>query len=187
MIRNPKKLRRVMVSSALLAGVTLGGAGVASAATGTTTTTAGSTSSSTSGTPSGTPPAGAADPATLAHGPGETLLTGTDLTEATAAAEAAEPGATVVRAETDSSGDATYEVHMKKADGTYVTVELDSSFKVTGTESGFGPGPAGSKAPTGTPPSGSKPSGTPPSGSKPSGTPPTGTPPTSSSTSSAAA
>ena len=190
MIRNPKRFRRVMVSSALLAGVTLGGAGVASAATGSTATSSTSSSTSSSGAPTGTPPSGAPDPATLSHGPGETLLTGTELTQATAAAEAAEPGATVVRAETDSSGDATYEVHMKKTDGTYVTVELDSSFKVTGTETGFGPGPAGSKAPTGTPPSGAKPSGNPPSGAKPSGARPTGTPPsapTSSSTSSAAA
>ena len=167
MIRNPKKLRRVMVSSALLAGVTLGGAGIASAATSTTTTTPSSSSSTsnsgTSGAPTGTPPAGTPDPATMTHGPGETLLPGTELAQATAAAEAAEPGATVVRAETDSSGDATFEVHMKKTDGTYVTVELDSSFKVTGTETGFGPGPAGSNAPTGTPPSGAKPSGTPPS------------------------
>jgi len=189
MIRNPKKLRRVMVSSALLAGVTLGGAGVASAATGSTATTTPSSSTSTSGAPAGapagTPPAGAPDPATMTHGPNETLLTGTDLAQATAAAEAAEPGATVVRAETDSSGDATYEVHMKKADGTYVTVELDSSFKVTGTATGFGAGPAGGKAPTGAAPSGAKPGGTPPSGARPSGTPPT--PPTSSSTSSAAA
>ena len=191
MNRNPKKFRRVMVSSALLAGVTLGGAGVASAATGSSTTTPSSSSTAgPSGTPTGTPPAGAPDPATMAHGPNETLLTGSDLTRATAAAEAAEPGATIVRAETDSSGDATYEVHMKKSDGTYVTVELDSSFKVTGTESGFGAGPAGGKAPTGTPPTGGKPpTGTPPSGVKPSGTPPTTppTPPTSSSTSSAAA
>ena len=68
MIRNPKRLRRVMVSSALLAGVTLGGAGIASAATGTTTTPSSSSSTGTSGAPSGTPPAGAPDPATLTHG-----------------------------------------------------------------------------------------------------------------------
>jgi hypothetical protein len=167
MIRNPKRIRKVMVSSALLAGVTLGGAGIASAATGssTTTTPGSSATSGASGAPTGTPPAGAPDPATMTHGPNETLLTGTDLAQATAAAQAAEPGATVIRAETDSSGDAKYEVHMKKADGTYVTVELDSTFTVTGTATGFGPGPSGGRAPTGTPP----------------------TPPTSSSTSSAAA
>ncbi len=81
---------------------------------------------------------GPGDPATLTHGPGETLLTGATLTSAVAAAEAAEPGATVVRAETDAQG-ATYEVHMKKTDGTYVTVKENASF----TETGFGTPPAG--------------------------------------------
>ena len=101
-----------------------------------------------------TPPTGsAADPATLTHGPNETLLTGTDLQTATAAATAAVPGATVVRAETNSSGASPYEVHMKKSDGTYVTVELNSSFRVITTVSGFGGGPAGSQAPSGTAPS----------------------------------
>jgi hypothetical protein len=38
---------------------------------------------------------------------------------------------------------------MKKADGSYVTVELDSNFKVLTTISGFGAGPAGSQAPGG--------------------------------------
>ena len=47
-----------------------------------------------------------------------------------AAAEAAVPGATVIRAETDAQG-AAYEVHLKKADGSEVTVKLDASFKVT--------------------------------------------------------
>lgn len=75
--------------------------------------------------------------ATLTHGPNETLLTGADLRSATTA----EPGATTVRAETDSGGSA-YEVHMQKTDGTYATVKLDSSFTVTSTEQGFGSGPA---------------------------------------------
>ena len=66
-------------------------------------------------------------PATMTHGPNETLLTGTELSQATAAATAAVPGATVIRAETDSSGGYPYEVHMEKSDGTYVTVELDST------------------------------------------------------------
>jgi hypothetical protein len=42
---------------------------------------------------------------------------------------------------------------MKKSDGTYVTVELNSSFGVITTVSGFGAGPAGSQAPDGTTPS----------------------------------
>jgi hypothetical protein len=89
----------------------------------------------------------------MAQGPDETLLTGTDLQTATAAATAAVPGATIIRAETNSSGTSPYEVHMKKSDGTYVTVELNSSFGVITTVSGFGAGPAGSQAPDGTTPS----------------------------------
>ena len=47
---------------------------------------------------------------------------------------------TIIRVETDSSG-AAYEAHMKKADGSFVTVKLDSDFKVVSTVSGFGGGP----------------------------------------------
>ena len=72
-----------------------------------------------------------------ANGKTETLLTGDDLTKATAAAQAAVPGATVQRAETDAEG-AAYEVHMTKADGSIVTVKLDSNFNVTQTTDGMG-------------------------------------------------
>jgi len=158
------RLRRVLVSGAVVAGAGLGAAGVASAATSTTTTpAASSTSTAPSGAPASgsatTPPAGAPDPATMTHGPGETLLTGTKLAQATAAANAAVPGATVIRAETNSSGDYPYEVHLKKSDGTDVTVELNSSFGVVTTISGFGAGPAGGSAPTGPAPTGAAPAG----------------------------
>jgi hypothetical protein len=85
----------------------------------------------------------------MTHGPGETLLTGTDLQKAEAAANAAVPGATIIRAETDSSGASKYEVHMRKSDGSYVTVELDANFNAVKTISGFGAGPAGGQAPMG--------------------------------------
>jgi hypothetical protein len=88
----------------------------------------------------------------MKHGPNETLLAGTDQQKADAAATAAEPGASIVRAETDSSGAGTYEVHMKKADDSYVTVYLDSNFKVTSKVSGFGGGPAGQVSPGGSQP-----------------------------------
>ncbi|HLX87834.1 MAG TPA: hypothetical protein VKR22_05215 [Acidimicrobiales bacterium] len=163
----PRKLRRAVTTGALVVGAAVGAAGIASAATSSsssTTTTAPASgpsgSSSTTNPPPGPPPGGAnADPATVAHGPGETLLTGTDLQKATDAANSAEPGATIIRAETDSSGQATYEVHMKKADGTDVTVQLDANFNVTGTVSGFGPGPAGSTPPPGAAPGSSSSSG----------------------------
>jgi hypothetical protein len=84
----------------------------------------------------------------MPNGPGETLLTGDAATKAKAAALAAVPGATVIRVETDSSGAGTYEAHLKKSDGTEVTVLMDASFKVTSTVDGFGgPGPRGSGGP----------------------------------------
>jgi hypothetical protein len=144
----------MLATGAVVAGAGIGAAGVASAATSSTSTTtptsgSSSTTAPSSGAPS-TPPSGsAADPATMTHGPGETLLTGTDLEKATAAATAAVSDATVVRAETNSQGDYPYEVHMKKSDGSYVTVELNSSFGVITTISGFGAGPAGAPAPGG--------------------------------------
>ena len=72
-----------------------------------------------------------------ANGVTETVLTGDDASKATAAAQAAVPGASVERAETDAEG-AAFEVHMTKSDGTKVTVKLDSSFKVTETIDGMG-------------------------------------------------
>jgi hypothetical protein len=80
-------------------------------------------------------------PADMAHGPGENLLTGSDVSKATAAAEAAVPNGTVIRVETDSGG-ASYEAHMQKADGSFVTVKMDDSFNVTSTDDGFGPAPS---------------------------------------------
>jgi hypothetical protein len=54
-----------------------------------------------------------------------------------AAALAKVPGGTVIRVETDS-GDATYEAHMKKADGSLVTVKFDKDLNVTAVEDGMG-------------------------------------------------
>ena len=47
----------------------------------------------------------------------------------TAIANAKVSGGTIVRVETDADGHATYEAHMTKADGTPVTVYVDSSFQ----------------------------------------------------------
>lgn len=78
-----------------------------------------------------------------AGGKTEEVLTGDNLSKATTAAEAAQSGATVKRAETDVDGDGTYEVHMQKSDGSLVTVFLDSNFKVTSSQDGMGKGPRG--------------------------------------------
>jgi len=121
----------VLVASGLVVGGALASGGIASAAS-----SSGSTGDSTApGFWSQIGP-----PADMTHGPGEKLLNGSDADKATAAAEAAVPNGTVIRVETDSDG-ATYEAHMQKADGTYVTVKMNGSFNVTGTEDGFGPAP----------------------------------------------
>ena len=137
-----KRGRTLLIVSAAAVGAAIGGAGIASAAT----TGASSTTAASSAASSGTP---AADPATLSHGPGETLLTGTTAAKVKAAALAAVPGATIIRVETDSAG-SPYEAHITKADGTRVTLKIDASFKVTATQQGFGSGPRG-QAPPGAP------------------------------------
>jgi uncharacterized membrane protein YkoI len=68
---------------------------------------------------------------------GETAVTGSKAATLKAAALKAVPGGTVDRIETDS-GDAAYEVHMTKSDGTQVTVKFDSSLARTAVESGMG-------------------------------------------------
>jgi len=121
------RLNKAAALVAIVVGVGGGSYGLASAASGsgsTTTTTV------------------AAAPATSAQPPGataqnpwgnqrsdETLLTGDALAKVTAIAESKVPGGTVVRVETDADGNATYEAHMTKADGTPVTVYVDSSFQ----------------------------------------------------------
>jgi hypothetical protein len=52
------------------------------------------------------------------------------------------PGATVIRVETDAHG-AKYEAHLKKADGTAVTVTFDEDLAVKETIDGFGMPPKG--------------------------------------------
>ena len=64
---------------------------------------------------------------------GETALTGEQAERATAAAQAAVPGGTIKRVETDADG-AAFEAHVEKADGTHVTVKMDENFNVTGVE-----------------------------------------------------
>jgi hypothetical protein len=138
-MRKPNSVRTWIVTAAAALGASVGVAGLAGAATsGSTTTTPAAATATTPAAPAATPPANA-DPATVTHGPGETLLTGDTAAKVTAAAKAAVPGATIIRVETDSGG-AAYEAHLTKTDGSNVTVKLDSNFKVTATQDGFGGG-----------------------------------------------
>lgn len=150
--KNPRKnpALKWIASGAAAVGIAVGAAGLASAATGSDGNADSSSAAAVTASTvapvgdSQTPPADASrpDPASMTNGPGETVLTGTELAKVTAAAQAAEPGATIVRAETDSSGH-TYEVHLQLADGTYETLYFDGSYAADGSDTGFGPGPAG--------------------------------------------
>jgi hypothetical protein len=63
----------------------------------------------------------------------------------------AKTGGTVYRVETDA-GDGTYEAHVKKSDGSLVTVTFDSAGNITAVEDGMGEGdPAPAGAPSGGP------------------------------------
>ena len=138
----PKRTRTMLIVGASMVGAAIGGASIAGAATSSSSTTANSSASSSG------PSANAPDPATVSHGPGETLLTGNTADKVRAAALAAVPNATIIRVETDSAG-SPYEAHLTKSDGATVTVKVDSNFKVTSIEQGFGAGPDGDAPPSG--------------------------------------
>jgi uncharacterized membrane protein YkoI len=79
----------------------------------------------------------------------ETPLTGDTLAKASAAA-IAKVGGTVDLATTENDGGnafAAYEVHVTKADGTHVTVILDTSFAVLSIETGGPRGPRNGETP----------------------------------------
>jgi len=135
------KVRNLVIGGAAAAGVLLGAAGVAGAATSSDT---GAASTSAAATATASDGSARPDPTSMANGPGETLLTGTDAEQVAAAALAEIPDGTIIRVETDSSGEATYEAHVQKADGSMVTLLFDDTFTLTGTEDRFGgPGPGG--------------------------------------------
>jgi hypothetical protein len=116
---------RVVVTAAIALGVAAGSYGVASAASG-----------------SGTP-AAAAPSARQPWGhqrSDETPLSGDAPAKVTALAKAKVPGGTIVRVETDADGNAPYEAHMVKADGTPVTVFVNRQFQVVSVQTGM-PGP----------------------------------------------
>ena len=111
---------------AMVVGLAAGSYGVASAASG----SGSSSTTTTTAAPSTSAPPGASSSKPWGHQRSdETLLTGSALAKVTAIANSKVPGGTIVRVETDADGVATYEAHMTKADGSPVTVYVDSSFE----------------------------------------------------------
>ncbi len=139
----PKKSRTGLKIALVSAGVAAGAVGAtalgANAATPSTNTTGMSSSSMQRTAPTGAtgskPDIGGSEPVRS----DEQSVTGAKAATLKAAALRAVPGGTVVRVETDA-GDAAYEVHMTKADGSTVTVKFDKNLAVTKVEDGMGEG-----------------------------------------------
>jgi hypothetical protein len=131
------KVRLGVVALAVLGAIAVGASAIAGAASNSGTT--GTTGSQKGSQGSSGATAQRPDPATLSHGPGETLLTDGNATKVKQAALDKVSGATVLRVETDAQGSA-YEAHLRKSDGSEVTVKVDKQFNVTAVENGFGAG-----------------------------------------------
>ncbi len=118
---------RLAVTAAIVAGVTVGSYGIASAASG-------------SGSSSSPSAASTAQQPWGHQRSDETPLTGDALAKVRALAQAKVPGGTIIRVETDADGNAAYEAHMVKADGTPATVYVNKRFQVVSVQTGM-PGP----------------------------------------------
>ena len=125
------RLTQPILVTALAVGLGAGSYGVASAADGSGTST--TTTTTSTAQPSAPPGASAQNPWGNQRSD-ETLLTGDALAKVTAIAKEKVPGGTVVRVETDADGNAAYEAHMTKADGTPVTVYVDENFDFVSVE-----------------------------------------------------
>jgi hypothetical protein len=115
-------LERLVVVGALAVGVAAGSYGIANAA-----------STSSAATPNARQPWGG-------QRSDETLLSGDTAAKVRELALARVSGGTIVRVETDADGNAAYEAHMVKADGTPVTVYVSKQLEVVGVQTGL-PGP----------------------------------------------
>jgi hypothetical protein len=137
-VNTGSRSKRLAGAAGLLAAGAISGGVLASTlsafASGNASTAAASTMSSPAGQ-ARTPGPGGAQPTR----PDEKSVPGATAAALRAAALKAVPGATVYRIETDA-GDGAYEVHMKKADGSLVTVKFGKNLKVTKVESGMGAG-----------------------------------------------
>ena len=114
---------KALATLAVAIGIAGGSYGIAAAANGN-----GSGSTSTSSSAASSQPWGG-------QRSDETLLTGDALSKVRAAALAKVSGGTIVRVETDADGNAAYEAHMTKSDGTPVTVYVDKQYNVVSVES----------------------------------------------------
>ena len=139
-----------LVAAGVVAGGILAGTLGASAASGTSTSTGGTPSyiGSGYGTGTGTPGGVRNNHGSAPVRTDEKALSSSLTATITQKALAAVPRGKVYRVESDA-GDAAYEAHLTKADGTEVTVKFDKNLNVTGTETGMGKGDPHTGGPSG--------------------------------------
>ena len=134
---------RLVVTAAIVAGVAAGSYGVASAASGSGSSSGSAAPKSSAAAPSAQQPWGR-------QRSDETSLTGDALAKVRALALAKVPGGTIIRVETDADGNAAYEAHMVRSDGSPVTVYVSKQLEVVSVQSGMPHPPGGARlAPTG--------------------------------------
>lgn len=128
-------IRKTITAVAPLVALALGGSALADAASNSSTTSSGSSSSQQQAVP---PQGGGArlpgaprGPHVGANGQTEQALTGDTASKVKAAALADVAGGTVERVETDVDFGSPYEAHIRKSDGSEVSVLVDKSFQVT--------------------------------------------------------
>jgi hypothetical protein len=122
------KIKNILLVVASLTALALGGSALAGAASGGGNSSNGGNSSA---------PAANRGPAGLPQQRAdETLLTGDTAAQVRKAALAKVSGGTIERVETDADGNAAYEAHMVRSDGTRVTVYVNKSFDVVSVKSG---------------------------------------------------
>jgi uncharacterized membrane protein YkoI len=120
------RIKNIALVGAAITALALGGSAIAAAASGGGNGSSSSNSARAAQRHAGVPPQRA----------DETPLTGDTAAQVRKAALAKVSNATIERVETDADGNAAYEAHMVKSDGTRVTVHVNKSFEVVSVESG---------------------------------------------------
>jgi hypothetical protein len=130
------KVKNVLLIVLSITALALGGSALAGAASGGSGSSGGNGGGSNNNLPArpqfGAPGRAGVPP----QRPDETLLTGDTAAKVREAALAKVSGGTIERVETDADGNAAYEAHMTRSDGSRVTVYVNKSFEVVGTQNG---------------------------------------------------
>jgi hypothetical protein len=132
-----KSIRKSLAAIAALAALALGGSALADAASNGSSSSSGSSTNGAAQQPVpggalGGPPPGQH---VGANGKQEELLSGDTAAKVRQAAIDKVPGGTIERVETDVDYGSPYEAHVRKSDGTEVSVLVNDSFAVTAVKS----------------------------------------------------